>query len=144
MGMWNLFRKASAPPVGDFSTPEQAILSLEAAYRRRDLDACVACKDFRTEASEMLRRLGDGKMAGDDAVVAKTAEVLELAYRKELRTRGFPNMDGVTSTFEATQRLTDDRAVVTEVCTYPDGGSSRQKLLVAKTPAGWRVLNPIQ
>jgi len=92
----------------------------------------------------MLRRLGDGKMAGDDAVVAKTAEVLELAYRKELRTRGFPNMDGVTSTFEATQRLTDDRAVVTEVCTYPDGGSSRQKLLVAKTPAGWRVLNPIQ
>jgi hypothetical protein len=143
--MWNLFKKTSrhvAP--GDFSTPEQAVLSLEAAYRRKDLDACVACKDFRIEAREMLRRLGDGKMAGDDTVIAKTAEVLEFAYRKELRTRGFPNMDGVKSSFEATKPLTDDLYVVTEICTYPDGGSSRQKLLVTKTANGWRVLNPIE
>ena len=36
-----------------------------------------------------------------------------------------------------------DVVVVTERCKYSDGESSDHKLLVARTPEGWRVLNPV-
>ena len=40
-------------------------------------------------------------------------------------------------------QINDNLLVVTEVCCYPDGGTSLQKILVAKTADGWRVLNPV-
>ena len=45
------------PKVGkDFSSPEGAILCLEDAYRKRDIEAAVAAKDFATEARRMLQK----------------------------------------------------------------------------------------
>jgi hypothetical protein len=129
----------------DFSTPEGAILSLEDAYRRKDIEAAVRCKDFRAESRLML--LSKTKIPADqvdDELVAKTAEVLELAYRKQFEQQGFPDLAGVKSTFPAKERRQDGIVLVTEVCKYPDGGSSTQRILVAETPVGWRVLNAVQ
>jgi hypothetical protein len=42
----------------DFTTPEGAVLCLEEAYRRHDLDAAAACKDFAIEAKLMLHEVG--------------------------------------------------------------------------------------
>src|SRR5690348_17740688 len=64
----------------DFTTPEGAILCLEDAYRKRDIDAAVAAKDFKTEARLMLEKT-DFKICINDETVAKTAEVLELSFR---------------------------------------------------------------
>jgi hypothetical protein len=128
----------------DSSTPEGAILCLEDAYRAKDVDAAIACKDFRTEARLMLEKFGKlPKDKIDTELVGKTAEVLELAYRQEMKKNGFPDMTGVTSTFPTKEPHQQDIVVVTAVCKYPDGGTSQQKILVALTDKGWRVLNPV-
>lgn len=127
----------------DFSTPEGALLSLEDAYRRKDIEAAVKSKDFRIEARLMLRN-NKNLPADDDELIAKAAEVLQLAYRKQFERDGFPDLNGVRSTFPKTEPHQDGVVVVTEVCHYPDGGSSTQRMLVAKTPGGWRVLNVVK
>ncbi len=128
----------------DFSTPEGAILCLENAYRSQDLEAAVKCKDFPSEARLMLEKVSKlPKDQIDDEITSKTAEVLELAYRSEMKAKGFPDMKGVVSTFPKQEPGSDGIVTVTEVCRYPDGGTSTQKMLVAKTANGWRVLNPV-
>ena len=128
----------------DFSTPEGAILRLEDSYRAKDIEAAVACKDFRTEAQLMLEGLDNlAKDEIDDALIDKTAESLELAYRKEREERGFPDMTGIRSAFLKTEPYQENTVIVTEVCHYPDGCTSKQRILVGKTAQGWRVLNPL-
>lgn len=128
----------------DFKTPEGAILCLEDAYRAGDIEAAVGCKDFRMEALLMLQGL-EHDFSADEEIVTKTAEVLELSFRKEIETNGFPDFSELESSFSntASYKDHDDVVVVTEVCTFPDGGTSTQRILVAKTDAGWKVLNPV-
>jgi len=128
----------------DFETPEGAILRLEDAYRAKDINAAVQCKDFMIEARLMLEKVKGQKSEKNDAdLISKTAKVLELAFRKEIEQEGFPDMKGITSTFPAKEEFEKDIVIVTEVCKYPDGGNSKQRILVAKTEKGWRVLNPV-
>jgi hypothetical protein len=129
--------------VHDFSTPEGAILCLEDAYRAKDIEAAVRCKDFKMEARAMLEKSNMPKEQIDDELIGKTAEILELGFRKEREQAGFPDMSGITCTFPKTEPMSDGIVAVTEECSYADGQSSRQRLLVGKTESGWRVLNPI-
>jgi hypothetical protein len=123
----------------DFDTPEGAVLMLERAYQSRDIEAAVACKDFSLEATLLLADKPE-EIARDLQVRMKTAEVLELAFRKEVG-NAFPDMTGVTSRFLRRYRDGEDFVVVREECTYPDGSRSRQRINVGRTKDGWRVLN---
>ena len=136
----------SAPEYGkNFETPQGAILCLEDAYRANDLDAAVRCKDFRLEARLLLENLKNARdIAADDELLDKTAEVLELAYRKEVTDNGFPDMGSTKCRFTDVQPHSEGVVVVTEVCQSPDGGTSTQGILVGKTDRGWRVLNPVK
>ena len=117
---------------------------LEDAYRKKDIEAAVAAKDFVAESQVMLSRLKSG-VQNDPEVVKKSAEVLELAYRVQMK-GGFPNLSGTTCRFDGREKYQDfkDIVAITEVCTFPDGGLSRQKLLVKRTTKGWRVLNVVK
>lgn len=123
------------------TSPESAILALEDAYRRHDLEGAVTCKDFQVEAKLMLQDMGKG-FDRDPDLVKKTADTLELAYRESVKS-DWPKFDGVTSRFAAHREHSPGIQEVTEVCTFPDGGTSTQRLLVAKTGSGWKVLNPL-
>jgi hypothetical protein len=118
---------------------------LEDAYRRKDLEAAVAAKDFTVESRLMLARMKGG-LDKDAEVLKKTAEVLELSFRAEMKKKGFPDFSGLKSQFPQKEKYdgSEDIVAVTEVCTFPDGGTSKQKLLVAKTSSGWRVLNVLE
>jgi hypothetical protein len=129
--------------VHDFSTPEGAILCLEDAYRAKDLEAAVRCKDFQLEARAMSDKIGASKEVINDEIIKQLAVVLELAYRNELKQKGFPDMSGVTCTFPSTETQGEGLVIVTEECTYADGQKSRERLLVGQTANGWRVLNPV-
>lgn len=133
--------KAAKSFNADFSTPEGAILCLEEAYRRHDLEAAVASKDFATEAKLMLQGVGEG-LDADGEIAAKTTEVLELAFRQEVQ-NAWPDFTKSQSYFVEQEPYKDNIVAVTEICHYTDGGTSRQKLLVAKTANGWRVLHPV-
>jgi hypothetical protein len=135
--------RALPRPVMDFTTPEGAILCLEDALRRQDIEAVAACKDFQVEAVLLLSETMP-EQASDDEMVARTAEVLELAYRKEI-SGNWPKMEGVESFFVDRQLGFQDLAIVivTEVSLMPDGTFSQTRLRVSKRNDEWRVLNPL-
>jgi hypothetical protein len=131
---------ATLPPVKmDFTTPEGAILSLEDGYRRKDIEAAVASKDFATESRLMMTELK--KPIPDDPKLQKeAAAVLELSFRKHTQ-ESWPDFSESKSYFIKRVPYKDKMVVVTEACRYPDGGFSIQKLVVTETPKGWRVVS---
>jgi hypothetical protein len=133
--------KALPPVTKDFTTPEGAILCLEDAYRRHDIEAAIAAKDFKTEARLMLQKTGF-KDRIDDEVIAKTAEALVASFRAHT-TASWPDFEGLESFFTKREPHADKIVLITEMCRFPDGGFSHQQMLVAETPQGWRVLNPV-
>ena len=76
----------------DLSTPERAVKSLEDAWRAKDIEKAIRCKDFRGEAEQMLRDKPAAVRTED--IIAQTAQVLELGYRAEIKKSGFPKMQG--------------------------------------------------
>lgn len=119
---------------------------LEDAYRSRDVEAAVAGKDFTREAELLLSRLPTSSIVADGELVANIASTLELAFRAEVTRGGFPDMTGTQSAFSDPVPYSGipGVVVVTEVVKYPDGGTSRQDMLVAETSRGWRVLIPLE
>jgi uncharacterized protein YegJ (DUF2314 family) len=127
----------------DFSTPEGAILSLEDAYDAGDLERAAACKDFDEEAKQMLSSLKSGsQLSQSDEVVKEMAEVLRLAFIKSVA-ENLPSFEGVTRAFPKREIVRDDLVIVTEVCIYPDGTKSSQRLYVFKKDDAWKVLNVV-
>ncbi len=125
----------------DFTTPQGAVLSLEDAYRSGNIENVVKAKDFRLEAKNMLSKVRK-ESENDEEMVTKTAEVLELAFRKEIAEKGLPDFVNVHSKFPRMKRINPDLVLLEEVCKYPDGGQSKQILLVGKTKNGWRMIVP--
>lgn len=127
--------------VHDLTTPEGAILCLEDAYRAEDIEAAVRCKDFQVEAKWMLDSIRAG-MADDKEVLDQAAEVLELAFRAQIQEEGFPDFQGIISSFPTKVPYQDreDMVQITETCENPGGQSVTNVLVVAKTDAGWKVV----
>jgi len=123
----------------DGDTPEGSILALEKAYNERNLDAAIACKDFKEEAKMML---SSTSMPQDEEIIQQMAEVLELSFVNNLEDHGFPDFTGLQSAFQR-ERVNNHHYIITEICWFPDGGKSIQKLNVFKSASGWKVLGPI-
>jgi hypothetical protein len=126
----------------DFSTPEGAILCLENAYRAKDIEAAVRCWDFYFEGKRMLEDTFE-ILSEDEETLKRMADTLERAYRKEIEVDGFPDFNGVKSTFPSKEFISANVVKVTEVCVYPEGGTSRQDILVGKSGDEWKVLYPL-
>jgi len=129
----------------DLATPEGAVLSLYDAYAAGDVEAAVKCKDFRIEAELILEDVDDD-LTEDAEILAKTAEVLELGFRGQTADGGFPPFGGAVKTarIKYPVRGRDDRFRVTERFIQRDGTMVINKLLVAKTPDGWKVITLVE
>jgi hypothetical protein len=125
----------------DFETPEGAILCLEDACRRQNIESACICKNFLIEGTLKLLDL-DPSLARDPEMRKKNARLLELSYRKATA-ESWPDLKGVESFFIDRQPYTDGIVVVTELRRLQDGTFNEHKLLVAKTKDGWKVLNEI-
>ncbi|WP_231491691.1 YegJ family protein [Pedobacter sp. Leaf170] len=123
----------------NLDTPEGAILALENAYNDKNLDAAIACKNFYEEAKMMLSALNTN---ADEEMIAKTAEVLEVSFIKNIEEQGFPNFSGLQNAFER-EMIDENHCIITEICWFPDGGKSIQKLNTFKSDIGWKVLGLI-
>jgi hypothetical protein len=130
------------PPVEkDFDTPEGAILCLEDACRRKNIESACVCKNFMVEGTVTLLNV-DPNLARDPELRKKNARLLERTYRKAT-TESWPDLKGVESFFIDRQLYTDGIVMVTELHRLRDGTFNQRKLLVAKTKDGWKVLNEI-
>ena len=126
----------------DFTTPEGAILCLEDAYRRQDIEAAVAARDFKAEAQLLIEKSGFKNYSRDE-IIPEMAKVVELSFRKHT-TACWPDFDGLESFFPEKTEISEGIVTVTEVCRFPDGFFSLEKILVTKTTDGWRVLHVIK
>jgi hypothetical protein len=139
--LWSLlgWSVVSATTSVKLDTPENAVRSLEQAYIHEDVDAAVATKDFREEARLMLNKLNP-EFATDPKVVRQAAEVLELAFRKEMKTKGFPKFKDLKCSFLRKEEVSPTLVKLTEECVFPDGGKSHEDIYVTKSKVGWRVI----
>lgn len=122
------------------STPEGAIIKIENAYDTDNIEEAIACKDFYKEAQLMFKKMGQDNFEND--TLEQTAEVLKLSFIQSLQEHGMPKFDNVKRAFPKREKINDNHMIITEVCYYPDGGQSIQKLNTYKTENGWKVLNP--
>lgn len=125
----------------DFGTPEGAVLCLEAAYRRKTIEAVCVCKNFLIEGTVALLNL-DPNLARNPEIRKKNALLLERSFRKAT-TESWPDLKGVESFFIGRQIYHDGIVVVIELRRFPDGKFAKLNHLVASTVSGWRVLNQI-
>jgi hypothetical protein len=109
----------------DLSTPEAALAALEDAYNRKDIEAAVGAKDFTCEAREMLVSLKSFSDSPDDELVKQTADVLELAFRKQMEVQGFPDFTEIRCKVVSKKKLRDDLVELVEECLFRDGRKSQ-------------------
>lgn len=124
----------------DLSTPDKALKSLEEAYIRKDIETAVAAKDFRYEALAMLSANKNLQNSGGD-LVNKATEVLELSFRKQMQTKGFPDFSNLHCSVMSQKQLKPELVEMVEECVFPDGGKSTDILYAAKSIVGWRIVN---
>jgi len=122
----------------DFDTPENAVRTLEQAYTQKNEDGVVAALDF-VEGGRQLLQETNPVLANDPATIKRTAEVLELSFRHEMRTKGFPDFGKQICSFVGKTQLAPGLIKLTEQCLLPDGGKSVQDLIV-KRDLVWRVV----
>lgn len=130
---------ASTVGAATLESPEEAVRALEEAYARRDANAAVAARDFTEEARRMLLSMGSGLEKEAD-ILKQTAEVLELAYRKDLKENIFRRFKGVRCAITSVVPIEDALVKVLEDCTLKAGEVSKEHLHVARTANGWRVI----
>ena len=128
-----------AAPVCGAKSPEDALRRIEDAYRSKDVELVVACKDFEREARLMLDQLRPG-MSSDAELLRKTAETLEQAYRSEVKKTGLPDMKGVKCTVTKKEPGQGDTVRLTERCVWPDSHGSVDVVTFAPSKMGWRLV----
>jgi len=125
----------------DFDTPEGAILCLEDAYRRKNIESACICKNFLVEGILALLN-ADPNLARNKDLRKRNAVLLERQFRKET-TEAWPDLTGVESFFIDRQGYLDGIVAVTELHRLPNGTYNKYNYLVASTHDGWKVLNQI-
>ena len=132
------------PPVKkDFSTPEGAILCLEATYPKEDLEAAVNCHDFETDARLYLRDAGYSASELEE-LLPKFTEVMETTFRKVMGPGKWPTCwNKAKSYFVKREAFAEGIVIVSEITVGPDGSLFRQRIIVSKTRNGWRVVRPL-
>jgi len=132
---------AALPPVAmDFTTPEGAILCLEDTYRKHDIEAAVACRDFVTEARLWLERDSAYSKELLAEMLPAMTKTMERSYREGMAKHWPIDWERAQSYFPKREPHADGVVLVSEVTRGPDGSFLRQRLLVAQTPKGWRVV----
>lgn len=124
----------------DDSTPEGAIVKIESAFNEDNIEKAIECKDFHKEAELMLTKFGKENLGTE--LIEKTAEVLKLSFIKSLQENGIPKFKNIKQAFPKREKINDNHMVITEVCYYPDGNKSVQRLNTYKSSGSWKVLNP--
>ena len=125
----------------DDSTPEGAIMKIEQAFNENNIEKAIECKDFSKEAELMLSNMSIAELGSE--IVEKTAEVLKLSFIQSLQENGIPKFNNIKQAFPKREKISSNHIIVTEVCYYPDGGHSIQRLNTYKSKNGWKVLNPV-
>ncbi len=133
---------AEESPAIDNTTPEGAVLVLQAAYADRDVNAAVNAKDFRIEAELWLKENYPDR--DTSTFIDDMAGVFEGNFRKDIQENGFPDFTGLATAFVKTHPESDTLSRVWVRYSDVNGKSFQQVLRVARTGKGWKVINLVK
>jgi hypothetical protein len=139
-----LAQLTSQPPVPvDFSTPEGAVLCLEAAFRQKNIEAALAGRDFATEARLWLQERSHLSHEEKTARLPETIQAMEKSFRDSLA-KGLP-ADWILgkSYFLPHESFADGIVAVNKYTQVPEGGLYSQQILVARTGNEWRTVKTL-
>lgn len=138
-----LIALCAVPPViaEGFDTPEEAVRALERAYTQKNADAVVAALDFLEEGRQMLQETNP-VAANDPEIINQTAKALELEFRNDLQTNGFPDFGKMTCTFGTKEQMAPGLLKLSEQCVSAGGVRSVESRIVMKKDGAWRVVLP--
>jgi hypothetical protein len=126
----------------NFTTPEGAILCLEATYPKKDVEAAVACRDFVTEARLWLREGGAMPDPLQQKMLSGLTKTMEKCFRSSMADK-VPGWDKARSYFPERTSYGEGLVAVSEVTVGPDRSLFRQRILTSQTAVGWRVVTPL-
>lgn len=119
-----------------YNTPEEAIISLEKAYSKKDLDKVMSSKDFATEARLILEQKS---YKITTKIVNEVANLLELSLIKNLEDNGYPNFDAARREFSELSKLKDNIFFLEERIFYPDNTCHINKVYLSNNDNLWKV-----
>src|SRR5262245_20369985 len=73
----------------DFETPEGALRSIEDAYRRRNISAILACRDFNLEATFIVKRMPESHPEYSK-MLAANSKLCRMHFLELIREHGIP------------------------------------------------------
>ncbi|MNR28778.1 hypothetical protein D3C85_1461200 [compost metagenome] len=120
----------------NYYTPEQAIISLETAFSKKDIVNAVASKDFKAEAKIVLQRTN---VEINEETVDLTAKLLELSLVEYILENGFPDYSKVKRQFSELSKTDDDMYYIEETLIYENGQTYSNIVFMTVENKKWRV-----
>jgi len=120
----------------NYTTPEEAVISLEIAYTNRNLEAILASKDFETEARLILE---SKSYEITDEIILEVAKLLELSLIKSLQDNDYPNFAAARREFSELNKLKDNIFFLEERIFYPDSTCHINKIFLSNNDNLWKV-----
>ena len=120
-----------------YSTPEEAIISLENAYSNQDLDKVIESKDFETEAKLILQSSG---MDLTKEIIRETAELLRLSLIDHIHSNGYPNFNDAERVFSNLNEVDQNLYFLEETLIYSNGEKYINKILLTKNNDQWKIV----
>lgn len=134
---------AQPPVAADFSTPEGAVLCLEDAFRQRNIEAAVACRDFAAEARHWLQERAHLSEQMKNEMLPETVQAMEKSFRNALAKGLPPDWILGKSYFLPREPFAADIVLVNKYTQVPAGGLYSQQILVARTGDKWRTVKVV-
>lgn len=119
-----------------YDTPEQAIISLENAFSKKDIVNVVASKNFEAEAKIVLQRTN---VEINEETIDLTAKLLELSLVEYILNNGFPDFSMVKRQFSELSEIDNDLYFIEETLIYEDGKTYSNIIFLTVEDNKWKV-----
>jgi hypothetical protein len=123
-----------------YTTPEEAIASLERAYTNNDLEGVFNSKDFIEEAKLILEQAKYDYDLSDEELLEATAELLQLGLTQSIQENGFPDFSNLRVEHSGLQEFREGIYVINEKITYPDDTIWETRIFLSCKNDVWKVV----
>jgi len=120
----------------NYDTPEQAIISLENAFSKKDIVNVVASKNFEAEAKIVLQRTN---VELDEETIDLTAKLLELSLVEYILSNGFPDFSMVERQFSELSEIDNNLYFIEETLIYENGETYSNIVFLTFENEKWKV-----
>ncbi len=122
----------------DFKTPQGAILSLDEAYKSKDISKILNCKNFDIEALYLIKYEMRDELTTQ--AINEISKQLRNNFISEMKEQ-IPDISEIKKKeFVRFKKIDNDIVIINEIDYYTDGTNSSEYVLVGKGKNGWKVL----